>query len=104
MQRYSKGRFSHDASHLITIFKDRAVEIIAQQMSTDMPSSFKRSFMDLSGVDMAREAAKRCYREANLTSSDVDVLEVMQGCSVIGLSGQFFPFLRRKKLHCCCHV
>ena len=35
--------------------------------------------MDLSGVDMAREAARRCYAEANLTSSDVDVLEVIQG-------------------------
>ena len=45
-------------------------------MVTDMPSSFGRSFMDLSGVDMAREAAQRCYRDANLTSSDVDVLEV----------------------------
>ena len=51
------------------------MEIIAQHMVTDMPSSFKRSFMDLSGVDMAREAARRCYRDANLTSSDVDVLE-----------------------------
>ena len=33
--------------------------------------------MDLSGVDMAREAARRCYTEAGLTSSDVDVLEVI---------------------------
>ena len=32
--------------------------------------------MDLSGVDMAREAAQRCYKDSNLTSSDVDVLEV----------------------------
>ena len=45
-------------------------------MVTDMPSSFGRSFMDLSGVDMAREAAQRCYKDTNLTSSDVDVLEV----------------------------
>ena len=51
---------------------------------------------------MAREAAKRCYREANLTSSDVDVLEVMQGCSVSSFSGQFIRFCDIFFL--CCNV
>ncbi|XP_033738567.1 non-specific lipid-transfer protein-like [Pecten maximus] len=53
-----------------------AVEIIAQHMVTDMDSSFGRSFQDLSGYGMAKEAAKRCYQDSGLTPDDVDVLEV----------------------------
>lgn len=45
-------------------------------MVTDMPSSFARSFRDLSGAGMARKAAEKCYEESGLTCSDVDVLEV----------------------------
>ena len=52
------------------------MEIVAQQMVTDLPSSFEQSFMDLAGVGMARKAAKDCYRSSGLTPRDVDVLEV----------------------------
>ena len=54
----------------------RAVEIVAQHMVTDMPGSFERSFMDLSGAAMAREAARKCYQDSKMTAADVDVLEV----------------------------
>ncbi|XP_067937943.1 sterol carrier protein 2-like isoform X2 [Watersipora subatra] len=54
----------------------RAVEIIAQHMVTDMQSSFRKSFMDLSGFSMAKKAAEQCYQDSGLTAQDVDVLEV----------------------------
>lgn len=56
--------------------QSKAVEIVAQQMVTDLPSSFEQSFMDLAGVGMARKAAEDCYRSSGLTPRDVDVLEV----------------------------
>ncbi|EDO33253.1 predicted protein [Nematostella vectensis] len=56
--------------------QNQAVEIIAQQMATDMPSSFGRSYMDLSGYDMAKKAAADCYRVSGLQAQDVDVFEV----------------------------
>ncbi|XP_005110322.1 non-specific lipid-transfer protein [Aplysia californica] len=56
--------------------QDRAVEILAQNMVTDLPNSFERSFMDLSGYSMAREAAKKCFNETKLCPKDVDVFEV----------------------------
>lgn len=56
--------------------QNRAVEIVAQHMVTDLPSSFGKSFMDLAGVGMAKQAAQQCYKESGLSSSDVDVLEV----------------------------
>ena len=52
------------------------MEIVAQQMVTDMPSSFERSFLDLAGVEMSRQAALECYRTSGLTPRDTDVLEV----------------------------
>ena len=52
------------------------MEIVAQQMVTDLSSSFEQSFMDLAGVGMARKAAEGCYRSSGLTPRDVDVLEV----------------------------
>ncbi|KAK3710535.1 hypothetical protein QZH41_009367 [Actinostola sp. cb2023] len=54
----------------------KAVEIIAQQMVTDMPSSFGRSYRDLCGYDMAKKAAQFCYRASGLGPRDVDVIEV----------------------------
>lgn len=54
----------------------RAVEILAQHMVTDVPASFGRSFCDLVGCGMAKEAADRCYRDAGMCPTDVDVLEV----------------------------
>ncbi|XP_078350176.1 sterol carrier protein 2-like isoform X1 [Oculina patagonica] len=56
--------------------QNKAVEIVAQQMVTDLPSSFEHSFLDLAGVAMARKAAEDCYRSSGLTPYDVNVLEV----------------------------
>ncbi|XP_020613629.1 non-specific lipid-transfer protein-like [Orbicella faveolata] len=56
--------------------QNKAVEIVAQQMVTDLPSSFEHSFLDLAGVAMARKAAADCYRSSGLTPYDVNVLEV----------------------------
>ncbi len=52
------------------------MEIIAQEMVTDLPSSFGDSFLDLSGYSMAKKAASQCYRKTGLNPTDVDVLEV----------------------------
>lgn len=54
----------------------QAVEIIAQHLVTDMPNSFEKSYIDLSGYQMAKEAARRCYEEAGLGPQQVDVIEV----------------------------
>ncbi|XP_013396643.1 non-specific lipid-transfer protein isoform X2 [Lingula anatina] len=56
--------------------QDKAVEILAQNMVTDLPSSFGKSYMDLSGFAMAQRAADMCYRDSGLTAKDIDVLEV----------------------------
>ncbi|KAJ8305348.1 hypothetical protein KUTeg_015893 [Tegillarca granosa] len=56
--------------------QSQAVEIVAQHMVTDKISSFDKSFRDLSGYSMAKEAAQRCYTESGLSPSDVDVIEV----------------------------
>ena len=56
--------------------QSKAVEIVAQQMVTDLPSSFEHSFLDLAGVAMARKAAVDCYRSSGLTPYDVNVIEV----------------------------
>eukprot|EP00794_Sanderia_malayensis_P020126 gene20126-22098_t len=56
--------------------EENAVEIVAQEMVTDMPSSFGESFLDLAGVSMAKAAAESCYGQAGLQPNDIDVLEV----------------------------
>ena len=53
-----------------------AVEIVSQNMVTDIPSSFGKSFQNLCGVEMSRIAAQQCLQEAGMTIKDVDVLEV----------------------------
>lgn len=55
----------------------QAVEIRAQSMVTDLPSTLGgKSYVALSGFDMAQRAAEDVYQEAELTAADVDVLEV----------------------------
>uniref|UniRef100_A0A8C3VUE3 Sterol carrier protein 2 n=1 Tax=Catagonus wagneri TaxID=51154 RepID=A0A8C3VUE3_9CETA len=57
--------------------KSRAVEIVAQEMMTDLPSSFEgKSMFKLVGYDMTKEAARRCYEKSGLTPSDIDVIEL----------------------------
>ena len=75
--------------------RQRAVQIVAQAMCTDLPSSFPTTVGDrlsdslaLAGVDMARAAADKCYqfalvyfsecfyRVSGLKPSQIDVAEV----------------------------
>ncbi|XP_006063864.1 sterol carrier protein 2 isoform X3 [Bubalus bubalis] len=57
--------------------KPKAVEILAQEMVTDMPSSFEgKSVIKMVGFDMSKEAARRCYEKSGLRPSDIDVIEL----------------------------
>ncbi|KAH0618611.1 hypothetical protein JD844_017982 [Phrynosoma platyrhinos] len=61
----------------------RAVEIVAQEMMTDLPSTFeKNSVIKMIGYDMSKEAAKRCFSKAGLKPEDVDVIELHDCFSV----------------------
>ncbi|XP_032152869.1 non-specific lipid-transfer protein isoform X2 [Sapajus apella] len=55
----------------------KAVEILAQEMMTDLPSSFEeKSMIKMVGFDMSKEAARKCYEKSGLTPSDIDVIEL----------------------------
>ncbi len=55
----------------------RAVEIVAQSMVTDLPSTFEdRSAISLVGAQMSRRAAQNVYERAGLGPADVDVIEL----------------------------
>uniref|UniRef100_A0A8C1TJU3 Sterol carrier protein 2 n=1 Tax=Cyprinus carpio TaxID=7962 RepID=A0A8C1TJU3_CYPCA len=55
----------------------KAVEIIAQEMVTDLTSTFEEnSCMKMVGYDMTHLAAQRCFDAAGLKPSDVDVIEL----------------------------
>ncbi|KAI5139615.1 sterol carrier protein 2 [Manis pentadactyla] len=57
--------------------QSKAVEIVAQEMITDFPSSFEeRSIIKTVGFDMSKEAARRCYEKSGLSPSDIDVIEL----------------------------
>ncbi|XP_048352980.1 sterol carrier protein 2 isoform X2 [Sphaerodactylus townsendi] len=57
--------------------ESKAVEIVAQEMTTDFPSSFEEnSCTKAVGYDMTKEAAKRCFSKAGLKPEDVDVIEL----------------------------
>uniref|UniRef100_A0A8C6BS49 Sterol carrier protein 2 n=1 Tax=Monodon monoceros TaxID=40151 RepID=A0A8C6BS49_MONMO len=57
--------------------KSKAVEILAQEMVTDMPSSFEeKSVIKMVGFDMSKEAARKCYEKSGLRPSDIDVIEL----------------------------
>ncbi|XP_053511504.1 sterol carrier protein 2 isoform X2 [Artibeus jamaicensis] len=61
----------------------KAVEIIAQEMVTDFPSTFEeKSCIKVIGFDMSKEAAKRCYEKSGLRPSDIDVIELHDCFSV----------------------
>ncbi len=56
---------------------DAAVEIKAQAMTTDYPSSFEeKSMIKMIGYDMAKEAARQVYEAAGVGPSDVQVVEL----------------------------
>ncbi|WP_405879440.1 lipid-transfer protein [Streptomyces sp. NBC_01136] len=56
---------------------DRAVEIVAQVMTTDTEESFASgSCVDVVGQPMSREAARQVYERSGLGIDDVDVVEL----------------------------
>lgn len=57
--------------------ENQAVEIVAQEMVTDLSSSFdENSCIKMVGYDMSRLAAKKCFESAGLTPNNVDVVEL----------------------------
>ncbi|XP_066125269.1 sterol carrier protein 2 [Saccopteryx bilineata] len=57
--------------------QSKAVEILAQEMVTDFPSSFKEnSIIKMVGYDLSKEAARRCYDKSGLGPNDIDVIEL----------------------------
>ncbi|XP_006839926.1 PREDICTED: non-specific lipid-transfer protein [Chrysochloris asiatica] len=57
--------------------QSQAVEILAQEMVTDFPSSFEeKSIIKLVGFDMSKEAARKCYEKSGLRPNDIDVIEL----------------------------
>ncbi|XP_022352905.1 non-specific lipid-transfer protein isoform X2 [Enhydra lutris kenyoni] len=63
--------------------ESKAVEILAQEMVTDLPSSFKEnSVIKMVGFDMSKEAARKCYEKSGLRPSDIDVIELHDCFSV----------------------
>uniref|UniRef100_A0A8C4HBU0 Sterol carrier protein 2 n=1 Tax=Dicentrarchus labrax TaxID=13489 RepID=A0A8C4HBU0_DICLA len=57
--------------------ENQAVEIVAQEMVTDLSSTFEEnSCIKMVGYDMSQTAAKKCYEAAGLKPSDVDVVEL----------------------------
>jgi sterol carrier protein 2 len=53
------------------------VEIAAQAMTTDYPSTFEaRDMMQVVGADMSRAAAEQVYEQAGIGPQDVDVVEL----------------------------
>jgi acetyl-CoA acetyltransferase len=55
---------------------DQAIEIVAQSMVTDMPSSFQDSARRIVGFDMSARAAREVYEAAGVGPEDVDVIEL----------------------------
>ncbi|KAM9845232.1 sterol carrier protein 2 [Aulostomus maculatus] len=57
--------------------ENQAVEILAQEMVTDLASTFdENSCIKMVGYDMSRLAAEKCFEAAGLTPNDVDVVEL----------------------------
>jgi sterol carrier protein 2 len=57
--------------------QDKAVEILAMAMTTDLASTFEeKSSIKLVGFDMARKAARTVYEKSGLGPENVDVIEL----------------------------
>jgi sterol carrier protein 2 len=55
----------------------QAVEIVAQTMATDLPSTFtEKNCMKIVGYDMTKKAATDAFRKAGITPQDVQVVEL----------------------------
>ncbi|MGW7709889.1 lipid-transfer protein [Streptomyces sp. NPDC054771] len=56
---------------------DRAVEIVAQAMTTDTGDSFASgTCIDAVGLPMSRDAARQVYEASGLSAADLDVIEL----------------------------
>lgn len=63
--------------------ENNAVEILAMEMSTDLPSTFEeKSCIKLAGFDMTKRAASLAFNKAGLKPSDVNVVELHDCFSV----------------------
>nr|XP_012417793.1 PREDICTED: non-specific lipid-transfer protein isoform X2 [Odobenus rosmarus divergens] len=63
--------------------ESKAVEILAQEMVTDLPSSFEdKSIIKMVGFDMSKEAARKCYEKSGLRPNDINVIELHDCFSV----------------------
>ena len=58
--------------------QDRAVEILALEMATDLPTTFNKEAdcMKVVGFDMTQLAAKNAFQKAGITPQDVQVVEL----------------------------
>jgi acetyl-CoA acetyltransferase len=56
--------------------EDRAVEIVAQEMTTDFETSFSGSDRSLAGYDMSKQAAEKVYEKSQMGPEDVQVIEL----------------------------
>ena len=54
----------------------RAVEIAAQAMATDFPSTFSGGDMEIVGADLTRSVARRVYEQSGIGPDDIDVIEL----------------------------
>lgn len=54
---------------------EKGVEIVAQCMKSDLPSSFGSKFQDLIGKNISKIAAENCYSQSGLRPQDIDVIE-----------------------------
>jgi acetyl-CoA acetyltransferase len=56
---------------------DASVEIVAQSMTTDFPSTFEdRSMMKIIGYDMSKDAAHQVYEASGVGPDDITVVEL----------------------------
>ncbi|XP_035756108.1 non-specific lipid-transfer protein [Egretta garzetta] len=63
--------------------QSKAVEILAQVMVTDYPSTFEEnSCIKMAGYDMTKKAAEKCFEKAGLKPTDVNVIELHDCFSV----------------------
>ncbi|SCV70780.1 BQ2448_3542 [Microbotryum intermedium] len=57
--------------------QNQAIEMVAQAMTTDSPRLFNdRSSIELTGADMTRIAAQKCYKQAGIKPDDLSVIEL----------------------------
>ena len=66
--------------------EDRAVEIVAMEMSTDLPSALEgKSSIKAAGFDMTKNAVEKLYKKSGLSPDDLQVVELHDCFSANGL-------------------